>query len=141
MCLLVTKMSVKSFTNERPLEYLSLKVPFLSSNISMYVNKISRYILINNITKSTKHLLGRVHQKFHNAPNHLHLKVYPQARLLLCCLGPLPSYLPVSTRKYPKIRRQDHYQKLVVRLSISLCVPQFEIPICPETNPEAETVL
>jgi len=46
MCLLVTKMSVKSFTNERPIEYLSLKVPLLSSNISMLVNKISRYILV-----------------------------------------------------------------------------------------------
>ena len=28
ICLLVTKVSVKSFTNERPLEYVSAKCPF-----------------------------------------------------------------------------------------------------------------
>ena len=37
--LLVTKVSIKSFTNERSLEYLS-------PNIPMVVNKVSRYILI-----------------------------------------------------------------------------------------------
>jgi len=39
MCLLVTKVSAKSFTNERPLEYLS-------PNISILVNKVSPYILV-----------------------------------------------------------------------------------------------
>ena len=39
MCLLVTKVSIKSFTIERPLEYLS-------PNIPMLINKVSRYILV-----------------------------------------------------------------------------------------------
>ena len=46
MSLLVIKMSVKSFTNERPLEYLPPKSPILPPNIPMLVNKVSRYILV-----------------------------------------------------------------------------------------------
>ena len=55
MCLLVTKVSFKSLTNERPLEYLSPMVPFLSPNIPMLVNKsflihtrLDKKLLISN---------------------------------------------------------------------------------------------
>ena len=43
---------------------------------------------INNITKSTKCLLWRIHRKFHDAPNHLCLKVYQTTvlpKLDYCC--------------------------------------------------------
>ena len=46
MCLLVTKVSIKNYTNERPLEYLSPKVPFLSPNIPMLFNKVYLYIIV-----------------------------------------------------------------------------------------------
>jgi len=39
MCLLATKESVKSLTNERPHKYLSQMVLFMSPNIPMLVNK------------------------------------------------------------------------------------------------------
>ena len=39
-------MSIESFTNERPLEYMSPKRPFLSPNIPMLINKVSQYILV-----------------------------------------------------------------------------------------------
>jgi len=44
VCLLM--MSIESFTNERPLEYMSPKHPFLSPNIPILINKASQYILV-----------------------------------------------------------------------------------------------
>ena len=46
MCLLVTKVSIKSFTNERPLEYLSPKCPLSATKHCHACQQSSRYILI-----------------------------------------------------------------------------------------------
>jgi len=54
---------------------------------------------INNITKSTKRLLGRIHRKFHDAPSHLHLKVYQTTvlpKLDYCCAVWDPTKLPTG---------------------------------------------
>jgi len=96
-------------------------------------------------TKSTKRLLGRIHRKFHDAPNHLRLEVYQTTvlpKLNYCCAVWDPHQ--VSYRS-----QLENIQKFAGRIVTknwsldypSLCVPQSEIPIWQETNPEAETVL
>ena len=64
---------------------LCSEVKYLGVTIS---NNLTWSRHINNITKSTKRLLGRIHRKFHDAPNHLCLKVYQTTVLLkldYCC--------------------------------------------------------
>ena len=51
MCLLVTKVSAKSFTNERPLEYLSPNVPMLVNKVSLYILVLICLLIAIEVTK------------------------------------------------------------------------------------------
>jgi len=138
MCLLVTKMSVKSFTNKRPLEYLSLKVPFLSSNISMLVNKISRYILVmlsNCNWGNQAHLvfLQCMHEEQALISSH-YMPLVTSCRLLLpMALAVGTGSLPLAAMIWAKGRKHNELRNWVCWSKKVSVVHPTEVPVCSET--------
>ena len=101
---------------------LCSEVKYLGVTIS---NNLTWSRHINNITKSTKRLLGRIHRKFHDAPNHLRLKLQYFLSSTTVVLFWTPTKLPTMQSQLENI------QKFAGRISTknwssdypSLCVP------------------